>query len=141
MQREQGSRVSSGQFRSLPLSICVLQISPWMISLNIPSPPTHTTLQRSRTSSHVPLTGALRRRSDWRFLTPHPSNFFSSASVFRWSLAWLAYSVTMATDQTLVTGAAATKKTNKKKTHSGQDKPMTCVRMPACANSGATFSS
>lgn len=54
MRSEQGSRVSSGQFRSIPLSICVLQIRPWMISLNIPSPPTHTTLHESQPSMMSP---------------------------------------------------------------------------------------
>lgn len=53
MRREQGSRDSSGQFRSTPLSICVLQIRPWMISLNIPSPPTHTTLHGESTLSEA----------------------------------------------------------------------------------------
>lgn len=48
MRSELGRRASSGQFRSTPLSICVLQISPWMISLNMPSPPTHTTLSQSQ---------------------------------------------------------------------------------------------
>lgn len=48
MWSEQGSRVSSGQFGSIPLSICVLQISPWMISLNMPSPPTQTTLSQAK---------------------------------------------------------------------------------------------
>ena len=46
MRSEQGSKASSGQFGSTPPSICVLQISPWMTSLNMPSPPTHTTLSR-----------------------------------------------------------------------------------------------
>lgn len=48
MRSEQGSSASSGQFTSTPLSICVLQISPWTISLNMPSPPTHTTLSRGQ---------------------------------------------------------------------------------------------
>lgn len=46
MRREQGDSASSGLFGSTPQSICVLQISPWMISLNMPSPPTHTTLSK-----------------------------------------------------------------------------------------------
>lgn len=54
MRSEQGSRVSSGQFRSILLSICVLQIRPWIISLNIPSPPTHTTLHGSQPSVMSP---------------------------------------------------------------------------------------
>lgn len=115
MRSEQGSSASSGQFRSIPLSSWVLQIRPWMISLNIPSPPTHTTLQGGATLNDVTWSG-------WPGLwyqlgrAAHPSNVFSSASVFRWSLAWLAYSVTMATT-TLLSKLQAyrKKKINKKK--------------------------
>lgn len=65
MRREQGDSASSGLFGSTLQSICVLQISPWMISLNMPSPPTHTTLSKGHS-------GILASTiSPWPFLKDH----------------------------------------------------------------------
>lgn len=67
MRREQGDRASSGQFGSTPPSTCVLQTRPWMISLNMPSPPTHTTLSgRAKKKNHQSPGG--RRRARWKKL-------------------------------------------------------------------------
>lgn len=66
MRREQGDRASSGQFGSTPPSACVLQTRPWMISLNMPSPPTHTTLSGRAKKNHQSPGG--RRRARWRKL-------------------------------------------------------------------------
>lgn len=57
----QGCKVTAGSFSQQPASCCVRPISPWSISLNIPSPPTHTTLLENKTresfitGKHLPL--------------------------------------------------------------------------------------
>lgn len=53
MWRGHGCKVRAGSFSQRPASCCVLPITPWSISLNMPSPPTHTTLLKVNTRVFV----------------------------------------------------------------------------------------
>lgn len=89
----QGCKTTSGSFSQWPASCCVRPTTPWSTSLNMPSPPTHTTLSlEQREASLVfpsPSPPVLANGAE----RPHPSK--PARSFFRrWSLAWLARSVT-----------------------------------------------
>lgn len=89
MRSEQAMSVCSGLLTSTPPSRCVRHTKPCTSSLNMPSPPTHTTLTTGRRALAAGASAAAVAT-----LLTHPSYFFSSASSLRWSRAWLAYSVT-----------------------------------------------
>lgn len=96
----QGCKVTPGSFSQVPASCWVRPITPWSISLNMPSPPTHTTLFKSSTRPFVYESAS----SDVFFLIQSASSTYPSnpiRSFFRrWSLAWFARSVTNNTRKT-----------------------------------------
>lgn len=98
----QGCRATVGSFSQRPASCCVRPIKPWSISLNMPSPPTHTTLLWTNTGVSVRTAPPNRLSSHngheshclhCTTRSSHPSkpvrSFFR-----RWSRAWFARSVT-----------------------------------------------
>lgn len=89
-----GCKVTAVSFSQSPASCCVRPIKPWSISLNMPSPPTHTTLPEENTGISV------RKAPPGQLILlccsadgSYPSKPVTSF-LRRWSLAWFARSVT-----------------------------------------------
>lgn len=51
--RGHGCKATAGSFTQRPASCCVRSIKPWSNSLNMPSPPTQTTLSKTNTKVYV----------------------------------------------------------------------------------------
>jgi len=141
---EHGSSAASGPPGSTPPSTCVLQTSPCTSSLNMPSPPTHTTL-RAETRALLRLVRRLKgvkKVSGAFILAVHPAVQLKLSPVNLLKLRLRPQVVPRMIGVLRHYGNKQRRRIKEGGTGTGSEGgggvPMTCVETPARANSGAT---